>query len=63
MNQNVTHFNKTIFGEDAEEYKPERWIGKDDRTLAAMNRHLHTFGYGNRTCLGKTVSIVALFRR
>ncbi|KAF2120232.1 cytochrome P450 oxidoreductase [Lophiotrema nucula] len=62
MNQNVTHLDKAIFGEDADDYRPERWMVKDEETVKAMHRHLHTFGYGNRSCLGKPIAMNEIYK-
>jgi cytochrome P450 len=56
------HHNKTIFGEDAKVFRPERWLleEKDESSveqLAAMRRTTEMiFGYGKYQCLGKPVA-------
>lgn len=41
MNAWVMHLDKDVFGEDAEEYKPERWlVSKED--IGRMNRNTLT---------------------
>ena len=35
----MEHYNTQYFGEDAEEFKPERWLTEDANKLALMNRH------------------------
>lgn len=87
INTAVVHFDKTIFGEDAERYNPERWFRED-----AVNMHRYMFqvpfslsvmfsftsavarqtkrqfpvltwnprrqfGGGDRTCIGRNVSV------
>jgi cytochrome P450 len=48
---------KSIWGEDAHEFKPERWLDEDGIPSKAKEfqgyHHLFTFGDGPRTCLGK----------
>jgi cytochrome P450 len=56
MNQNAVHFDKECFGDDAEEFVPERWLQGDKEKLASMARHDMGFGLGPRVCLGKHVS-------
>lgn len=51
----------TLWGPDAKEFKPERWIGEQGIPAAAKDvqghRHLLTFIDGPRTCLGKGFAI------
>ncbi|KAH0839443.1 cytochrome P450 [Lanmaoa asiatica] len=51
----------TLWGPDAKEFKPERWIGEKGIPAAAKeiqgHRHLLTFIDGPRTCLGKGFAI------
>lgn len=55
MNAAVIHFNKTIFGEDADQFNPSRWLRGEDSTN--MERYMFQFGGGSRTCIGKNVRI------
>jgi cytochrome P450 len=56
------HHDKTIFGEDAKIFRPERWLleGNDEsgvKRLAEMRRTTEMiFGYGKYQCLGKPVA-------
>ncbi|KAJ9606466.1 Cytochrome p-450 [Cladophialophora chaetospira] len=56
----VIHRNQTIFGQDAEDFRPERWLSGDATKVKAMDQHLMTFGGGNRTCLGKNISMLEM---
>ena len=60
MNANVVHFDKCCFGEDAEVFRPERWLDQDSETIKVMERHLIGFGKGPRVCLGKHVCFPSL---
>lgn len=48
--------NKEIYGEDAEEFKPERWLVSEERNKM-MENYSFTFGYGARICIGKNVAL------
>jgi cytochrome P450 len=56
------HHSKTIFGEDADVFRPERWLldETDEASvakLAAMRRTTEMiFGYGKYQCLGKPIA-------
>ncbi|KAK7699532.1 hypothetical protein SLS57_012381 [Botryosphaeria dothidea] len=59
MNAWVMHLDKDVFGEDAEEYKPERWlVSKED--IGRMNRNTLTWGLGSRTCIGKNIALMEI---
>lgn len=59
LNPAVVHHDKTIFGDDADAFRPERWLVSDE-ACKAMERHLLLFGAGTRTCIGKNISLVEL---
>lgn len=52
MNGAVIHYDKTIFGEDADQYRPARWL---EEGAAHMDKYMLHFGAGTRTCIGKNV--------
>lgn len=49
MTAKLLHQMKDIWGEDANEYRPERWLGEEGKGLG---RYLMSFGKGTRSCLG-----------
>jgi cytochrome P450 len=53
INGAVVQYDKDVFGVDAENFKPERWIEGD---VVHMEKAMLVFGAGTRTCLGKNVS-------
>jgi cytochrome P450 len=55
------HTRKDIFGEDAAEFRPERWLIEDNEVnrekLVEMTRTTEMiFGYGKYQCLGKPIA-------
>lgn len=60
INPWVFHRDKRIFGHDADEWSPERWLVKDDNKIKYMERHLLSFGAGTRTCLGRHIAMLEL---
>jgi len=56
------HHSKAIFGEDADVFRPERWLfEKDEKKISEMNRtHELIFGYGKYQCLGKSVALMEI---
>ena len=51
MTAKLLHQKKDIWGEDSNDYRPERWLGKEGKGLG---RYLMSFGKGTRNCLGYT---------
>lgn len=70
----LIHMNKGIFGEDADVYRPERWLpdeelaktenggGAEDRRIKEMNGTMFQFGMGSRTCIGKNISLLEIYK-
>ncbi|KAF8853501.1 cytochrome P450 [Acephala macrosclerotiorum] len=48
------HRRKELFGEDANEYRPERWL---DGSLSNIGYAYMPFLHGHRTCLGKDFAL------
>ncbi|KIW12773.1 hypothetical protein PV08_07960 [Exophiala spinifera] len=57
MNPYVIHRNRDIFGEDAEYFRPERWLERDGKM---MNRYMLQFGQGSRICAGRHISVMEM---
>lgn len=60
INPWVLHRDRRIFGDDAEEWEPKRWLDNDTERVKYMDHHLLSFGAGKRTCLGKNIAILEL---
>jgi cytochrome P450 len=66
--------DKGVFGDDAELYRPERWlyneelcktdIGKqgEESRVKEMNGTMFQFGMGSRTCIGKNISLLEIYK-
>jgi cytochrome P450 len=53
--------NREVFGEDANMFRPERWLGVDEERLVEMQRVEDlVFGSGRYGCLGKPVALLEL---
>lgn len=50
VNPVVIHRDTSIFGEDALQFNPERWLGNDTEHIKSMDRHLMTVGYQPGMC-------------
>jgi cytochrome P450 len=52
---------KSIFGQDAELFRPERWLEADQAKSAEMRRTVElVFGYGRWACAGKPIAFLEL---
>jgi cytochrome P450 len=56
INPAVVHYDKIVFGDDADVFRPERWLVAEEQ-WKAMDRSLLIFGAGTRTCIGKNVGL------
>ncbi|CAO2649937.1 Nn.00g012290.m01.CDS01 [Neocucurbitaria sp. VM-36] len=69
VNPWVMHSRKDIFGEDPEEFIPERWLRGEKEGVAAFEARVKkmkdadmSFGGGNRVCLGRPLALVELYK-
>lgn len=67
----VIHFRRDVFGEDVEVFRPERWIASQDAgqdaaaeqaRIKEMTNTLFHFGGGSRTCLGKHIALLEMYK-
>lgn len=65
----LIHRNPDVFGPDVDTYRPERWLpqeGKDpadeERRIKEMNGMMFQFGAGSRTCIGKNISLLEIYK-
>lgn len=56
MSPFVVQRDTALFGEDAETFRPERWLEANKELLRQMNTAMISFGAGTRTCTGQHVS-------
>ncbi|KAA8647973.1 hypothetical protein EYZ11_005654 [Aspergillus tanneri] len=59
MNPWVVNRHRPTFGEDADCWRPDRWLGDKER-YRIMEQSILTFGAGRRVCLGKNVAMLEL---
>jgi cytochrome P450 len=68
----VIHRRPEIFGEDVDDYRPERWLVEDgledeerarmEEKIKKMNANMVQFGMGSRTCIGKNISLLEVYK-
>ncbi|RYO34967.1 hypothetical protein AA0111_g3638 [Alternaria arborescens] len=61
MNAMVTQFDETVFGKDAREFRPERWLEGEER-FRLMEKAMLVFGAGTRTCIGRHLSNAEMYK-
>ncbi|KXJ85484.1 cytochrome P450 [Microdochium bolleyi] len=65
----VIHRRPEIFGSDADVFRPERWLADstkakdaEDKRIREMNGMMFQFGMGSRTCIGKNISLLEIYK-
>lgn len=59
----MAHYNTEVFGPDANEFRPERWMvdeGASSERITQMDHYYLPFGAGTRSCIGKNISILEM---
>lgn len=69
MNQWVLSRDKDVYGDDADVFRPERWLRGDGEAAAAYEARLTkmkegdlSFGGGNRICTGRPMASMEMFK-
>ena len=58
----VIHKRPEIWGTDVEIYRPERWLEANETKRKEMDGTLFQFGAGSRTCIGKNISLLEIYK-
>ncbi|KAI2628781.1 cytochrome P450 [Hypoxylon sp. NC1633] len=68
----IIHRRPEIWGEDVDVHRPERWLvdenlkgeekEEQERRVREMNGMLFQFGMGSRTCIGKNISLLEIYK-
>ncbi|KAG6353877.1 hypothetical protein INS49_005134 [Diaporthe citri] len=69
MNQWIVSRAKDVYGDDADVFRPERWLREDNETSVAHEARLKmmkdgdlVFGGGNRICSGRHMATIEMFK-
>lgn len=58
----VLHLDEKIWGPKPESWIPERWIDATPAQKQEMKNSLFSFGAGARTCIGKNISYLEMYK-
>ncbi|KAE9401944.1 cytochrome P450 monooxygenase pc-bph [Gymnopus androsaceus JB14] len=54
------HRDTEVWGEDAEEFRPERWLDLDSEKRDLVNKTFNPFSVGPRACVGRNLAFLEL---
>lgn len=68
----IIHRRPEIWGEDVDTFRPERWLvdesltgsakEEEEKKIKEMNGMMFQFGMGSRTCVGKNISLLEIYK-
>ncbi|KAK7222829.1 hypothetical protein V2G26_010832 [Clonostachys chloroleuca] len=58
----VINYRKDVFGDDVDQFRPERWVEATTDELSRMKKYFLTFGMGSHTCIGKNISYLEMYK-
>lgn len=53
--------NKSVYGEDAAVFRPERWLESEERAKY-FDKVDTVFGAGHNTCIGKNIALIEVWK-
>ncbi|KAE8151416.1 cytochrome P450 [Aspergillus avenaceus] len=59
INPAVLQKDTSVFGDDAEVFRPDRWL---ETNAHQLNQYILQFGGGSRTCMGKHMALCELYK-
>lgn len=60
VNPWVVARDRDVFGNDADNFRPDRWLVDTTEQRARMDRANLAFGYGSRSCIGKNLALLSI---
>jgi cytochrome P450 len=58
----MVHRDKKIYGDDAEIFRPQRWLEDGGDRGRLFDKYNMAFGFGTRSCLGKDPAMMELLK-
>ncbi|KAK1963582.1 putative cytochrome P450 monooxygenase, partial [Colletotrichum sublineola] len=65
----ATHFNTDVYGDDVDDFRPERWLQGADETdddfaerVRKMNKADLTWDHGDHACMGKNIARCEMYK-
>lgn len=56
----VIHRDRSIYGPDADAFRPERWTDSPPAMVREMEKGFFTFATGTRSCIGKNIGYMEI---
>lgn len=56
----TVHRDKSVYGENADDFDPDRWLRASPEQLLNMERINVSFGGGSRLCIGKNIALLEI---
>ncbi|KAL8935611.1 MAG: hypothetical protein Q9216_005337 [Gyalolechia sp. 2 TL-2023] len=58
----VIHRRPEVYGQDVDAFRPERWLEAEKEKRKEMEATMFHFGMGARTCIGKNISLLEVYK-
>ncbi|KAH7084025.1 cytochrome P450 [Paraphoma chrysanthemicola] len=61
LNPAIIQHDRSVFGEDALQFVPERWLESEERSRL-MDKAILAWGAGTRTCVGRPLALTQVYK-